>query len=122
MKVNEMVFFDRLRLIHQRLHDAYMHVYGSTYAQLKTIADHKSYINTLWDAMEAVKEAEDDLDLLLSLTMEDPQHTALQGQHNLKKPELYSLLGINRPMPRAPVGVAKAYPVVAEKKGKEAEA
>jgi hypothetical protein len=66
--------------------------------------------------MEAVKEAKDDLDLLLSLTMEDPQHIALQGQHNLKKPELYQLLGINKPMPRAPVGVAKAYPVAVKKK------
>lgn len=110
MKVNEMVFFDRLRIIHKRLDDAYMHVIMPI-APMKTIEHHKQRINRFWESITAVKEAKEDLEMLLSLVMEDPQHIALQGQHNLKKDDLYQLLGINKPMPRPPIGITKAYPV-----------
>ena len=59
--------------------------------------------------------------MLLSLVMEDPQHIALQGQHNLKKDELYELLGINRPMSGPPIGAAKGYAVKAVKAETEEE-
>lgn len=114
MKVNEMVFFDMLRNIKKGLDDAYMHVLIPT-APVKTIEDHKSEIRRYWDAMKAVKEAKDDLDLLLSLTMEDPQHIAQQGQHSLKKDALYQLLNINKPMPRPPIGTVMGHPVAVEK-------
>ena len=114
MKVNEMVFFDMLKNIKKRLDDAHIHAFGSAIAPLKTIADHKRRINRSYESFDAVKEARDDLDLLLSLTMEDPQHIARQGQHNLKKDSLYQLLGVNKPMPRAPIGLAKGHPVAVE--------
>lgn len=120
MKVNEMVFFDMLRLIHKRLDDAYMHIIIPA-APMKTIEDHKGRISRLWDSMKAVIEAKDDLELLLSLVMEDPQHIALQGQHTLKKDELYQLLSINKPMPGPPIGAAKGYPVAVKTEPEEEE-
>ena len=118
MKVNEMVFFDMLRLIHKRLDDAYMHVIIPA-APMKTIEDHKRKIRRFWGSFEAIIEAKDDLELLLSLVMEDPQHIALQGQHTLKKDELYKLLGINKPMPGPPIGAAKGYPVAVKAEEEE---
>ncbi len=109
MKVNEMVFFDRLRLIHKRLDDAYMHVLMPI-VPMKTIEHHKRRINRFWESMTAVREAKEDLEMLLSLVMEDPQHIALQCQHNLKKDDLYQLLGVNKPMPRPPIGTALGQP------------
>ncbi len=120
MKVNEMVFFDRLRLIHKRLDEAYMHVL-TPISQMKTIEDHKWRISRFWDSMTAFREAKEDLEMLLSLVMEDPQHIALQGQHNLKKDELYQLLGINKPMPRIPIGTAMGHPGKAMKAETEEE-
>ena len=123
MKVNEMVFFDRLRIIHKRLDDAYMHILMPMYP-MKTIKDYKSRIDRFWESIAAVREAKEDLEMLLSLVMEDPQHIALQGQHNLKKDELYKLLGINKPMPGSPIGAAMAQvgkPMKPEEEEEEGE-
>ncbi len=120
MKVNEMVFFDRLRLIHKRLDEAYMHIL-TPISPMKTIEDHKWRISRFWESIKAVREAKDDLELLLSLVMDDPQQTALQGQHTLKKDELYQLLGINKPMPGIPIGTAIGHPGKAMKAEPEEE-
>ena len=113
-----MVFFDRLKNIKKRLDDAYIH--GITpITPMKTIADFKTQIGRLGKSMKAINEARDDIELLLSLTMEDPQHIALQGQHSLKKDALYQLLDITKPTPRAPIGVTKLRPMVVEKKEAE---
>lgn len=118
MKVNEMVFFDRLKNIKKRLDDAYMYDRLVQYPKKMTLELYRSQSSRFFQALEAVGEARDDLDLLLSLTMEDPQHIALQGQHSLKKDALYELLDINKPMPRPPIGAVTVslvgHPVAVE--------
>ncbi|MBA7595645.1 hypothetical protein ES703_02610 [subsurface metagenome] len=104
MDVNEMVFFDALRNIKKRLAEAYSYVILPSVPS-KTIEDYTRAATRHWNYLEAVREAEKDLETLLALVTEDPREIALQCVHALKKDELYKTLDITKPMEGSPIGV-----------------
>lgn len=118
MKVNEMVFFDALRNIEKRLDKAYMHAILPM-APLKTIEDYKRKASTYRDSLKAVREAQEDLELLLTLVTEDPRSVSLQCLHALSKANAYKILEITPPMSGSPIGVAVGQPVAVKKAEEE---
>lgn len=114
MKVNEMVFFDALRNIEKRLDKAYMHIIIPM-SPSKTIEDYKRRTKRFWDSMEAVREAQKDLELLLTLVTENPWDVGLQCAHARSKANAYKILEINPPMSGSPIGVAVMQPVAVKK-------
>ncbi len=110
MKVNEMVFFDALRNIGKRLDEAYMHAIMPMYP-LKTVEDYKKRNSIFWESIDAVKEAKEDLELLLTLVTEDVGELVLHGMHARSKAVLYEMMDIHPPMQGSPIGAAVAQPV-----------
>ena len=114
MKVNEMVFFDALRNIEKRLGKAYFHA-TLPMSPIKAGEDCKKRLNKHWDSLDAVKEAQEDLELLLTLIAEDPREIALQSLYARNKAELYKILEVNPPMTGSPIGIAVGQPVTVKK-------
>lgn len=105
-----MVFLDALRNIKKRLDAAYWHAIMPMFP-LKTVEDYKKRVSIQGDSLDVVKEAKEDLELLLTLVTEDVGELVLHGMHARSKAVLYEMMDIHPPMQGSPIGAAVAQPV-----------